>query len=98
MAFTTKQEVTKRCRLSWLTNRALVYEPKWAESGWSGGEHLKFGDPTPYLTCAILKEKSLLAEKSRGRHSVLYFFLVRKTQCIEGNFINITIKKGNQAR
>jgi hypothetical protein len=22
------QEVTKRCRLSWLTNSALVYEPK----------------------------------------------------------------------
>jgi hypothetical protein len=22
------QGVTKRCRLSWLTNRALVYEPK----------------------------------------------------------------------
>jgi hypothetical protein len=23
-----KQEVTKRCRLSWLTNSDLVYEPK----------------------------------------------------------------------
>jgi hypothetical protein len=22
------QSVTKRCRLSWLTNRALLYEPK----------------------------------------------------------------------
>jgi hypothetical protein len=27
--------VTKRCRLSWLTNSALVYEPKY---GVSGGE------------------------------------------------------------
>ncbi len=24
-----RQGVTKRCRLSWLTNSALVYEPKW---------------------------------------------------------------------
>jgi hypothetical protein len=28
------QGVTKRCRLSWLTNSALVYEPKC----WGGGE------------------------------------------------------------
>jgi hypothetical protein len=26
--FHRKQGVTKRCRLSWLTNSALVYEPK----------------------------------------------------------------------
>jgi hypothetical protein len=29
------QGVTKRCRLSWLTNSALEYEPKW--EGWGGG-------------------------------------------------------------
>ncbi len=28
MSFPFKQGVTKRCRLSWLTNNAVVYEPK----------------------------------------------------------------------
>jgi hypothetical protein len=27
------QGVKKRCRLSWLTNSAFVYEPKWGEKG-----------------------------------------------------------------
>ncbi len=31
---TQEQGVTKKCRLSWLTNSALVYEPKWGERGW----------------------------------------------------------------
>jgi hypothetical protein len=30
---TVIQGVTKRCRLSWLTNRALVYEPKYGGGG-----------------------------------------------------------------
>jgi hypothetical protein len=30
------QEVTKRCRLSWLTNSPLVYEPKCGGEGVSG--------------------------------------------------------------
>jgi len=30
------QEVTKRCRLSWLTNSTLVYEPKCRERGGGG--------------------------------------------------------------
>jgi hypothetical protein len=30
------QGVTKRCRLSWLTNSALVYEPKWGMEGGGG--------------------------------------------------------------
>ncbi len=33
---TSIQEVTKRCLLSWLTNSALVYEPK-CEGGGGGG-------------------------------------------------------------
>jgi hypothetical protein len=28
------QGVTKRCRLSWLTKSALVYEPKCGGKGW----------------------------------------------------------------
>jgi hypothetical protein len=33
----TSQRVTKKCRLSWLTNRALVYEPSTNEGGVSCG-------------------------------------------------------------
>jgi hypothetical protein len=53
---------TKRCRLSWLTNSALVYEPK--RGGWEGGcgvsaneysctthgAQINLRDLTPYLT------------------------------------------------
>ncbi len=52
---------TKRCRLSWLTNSALVYEPKCGGEGGSCGvsaneysstqePKINFGDLTPYLT------------------------------------------------
>ncbi len=57
-----KQEVTKRCRLSWLTNSALVYEPKCGESGGgleaqpilyvyccTHGAQINSRDLTPYL-------------------------------------------------
>ncbi len=57
----SSQGVIKRCHLSWLTNRALVYEPK-CEGGEGGcgisaneyscahGAKINFGDLTPYLT------------------------------------------------
>jgi hypothetical protein len=35
--FDPDQGVTKRCRLSWLTNSALVYEPKCGAEGGGGG-------------------------------------------------------------
>ncbi len=52
---------TKRCHLSWLTNSALVYEPKCVRGGSCGvsanecscmytGSQINFGDLTPYLT------------------------------------------------
>jgi hypothetical protein len=52
---------TKRCLLSWLTNSALVYEPKCGEGGVTGsrpvnttvqytGAKIKFGVITTYLT------------------------------------------------
>jgi hypothetical protein len=53
------QGVTKKCRLSWLTNSALVYEPKWGGAGLRGptnryscahGAQINFGDVIPYLT------------------------------------------------
>jgi hypothetical protein len=53
---------TKIFRLSWLTNSALVYEPKCGGRSWGGGltneyncahgAQLNFGDLTPYLTYA----------------------------------------------
>jgi hypothetical protein len=56
-AFTRYQGVSRRCRLSWLTNSDLVYEPKCKGGGWSTGSHpmdpgaqINFGDLTPYLT------------------------------------------------
>ncbi len=54
------QRVTKRCRLSWLTNSALVIEPKCEGRGelcgisqlvqQYRGAQINFGDLTPYLT------------------------------------------------
>jgi hypothetical protein len=53
--------VTRRSRPSWLTNSALVYEPKCGGGGGYGvsanelscahGAYINFGDLTPYLTC-----------------------------------------------
>jgi hypothetical protein len=61
---TTAQGVTQRCRLSWLTNSALIYEPKCGGGGSCGvsanecsctytGAQINFEDLTPYLTYAI---------------------------------------------
>jgi len=57
------QGVTKRCRLSWLTNTALVYEPKrgglrylslWVQlCSWA---QINFGDLTPRLNCRTVKQ------------------------------------------
>ncbi len=56
-----KQGVTKKCLLSWLTNGALVYEPKYGRRGGGCGvsandysctlwAQINFGDLAPYLT------------------------------------------------
>ncbi len=62
----------KRCRLSWLTNSALVYEPKCGGGELRGlsewvqlctGAQINVGDLTPYLTNALTSlrvEKCLL--------------------------------------
>ncbi len=63
-----KQGITKRCRLSWLPNSALVYEPKCGERGrdlrdlsqWVQlytGAQINFGDRTPYLAYVASKKK-----------------------------------------
>jgi hypothetical protein len=69
------QGVTKRCRLSWLTSRALVYEPICggmgegrgcgvlsSEYSCAHGAQINFGDHTPYLAFGSVQENiSLLA-------------------------------------
>jgi hypothetical protein len=64
------QGATKRCRLSWLTNSALVYEPKCGERGELRGlkpmstaykgAQINFEDLTPYLTYAFTTEPEFL--------------------------------------
>jgi hypothetical protein len=55
--------VTKRCRLSWLTNSALVYEPKCRGVGGVAGSQpmstaaYTVGVLTPYLTFALHREE-----------------------------------------
>jgi hypothetical protein len=62
--------VIKRCRLFWLTNRALVFEPKFGEEeggvaacgdsakeySCTHGAQINFGDVTTYLTYAAYKQ------------------------------------------
>ena len=48
-----KRGVIKRCRLSWLTNSALVYEPNANDGNEFSCAHeaqINFGDLTLYLT------------------------------------------------
>ncbi len=60
-----KPGVTKRCRLSWLTNSALVFEPKCGRGGGGCGvsaneyscahrAQINLGDLTPHLKSTIL--------------------------------------------
>ncbi len=60
---TVVQGVKKKCRLSWLTNSALVYEPKCRGGGCgvsdnnyscAHGVQINFGDLAPFLTYAIV--------------------------------------------
>jgi hypothetical protein len=68
---TVCQGVTKRCRLSWLTNSALIYEPKCGGMGGgcgvsaieysscTHGAQINFGDLTPYLSYGVCQAKIL---------------------------------------
>jgi hypothetical protein len=71
-----QQGVTKRCRQSWLTNSALVYEPKFGGMGEGCGvsaneyscaneAQINFGDLTPYLTygCQVCRHLPALARQ-----------------------------------
>ncbi len=75
---------TNRCRLSWLTNSARVYEPKCGgREGLRGPSQwvqlyteaqIIFGDLTPYLTYGI--NVSLGAKGTRGRKQLGPLLLV----------------------
>jgi hypothetical protein len=73
--------LTKRCRLSWLTNTALVYEPKCGGRGGVAGSQsmstavqrspINFGDITPYLTnasCSSGNDVTFLIKKKQKVH------------------------------
>jgi hypothetical protein len=75
------QGVTKRCRLSWLTNSALVYESNCGGWLWSSvvsaneyscahEAQINFGDLTPYLTYEyILDDLQDFGSRIRIQHS-----------------------------
>jgi hypothetical protein len=57
-SYCLEQGITKRYRLSWLTNNVLVYDPKWVGGGGGvsanedrlQGAQINFGNITLYLT------------------------------------------------
>ncbi len=70
--------VAKRCRLSWQTNSALVFEPKGGGSGGLGGlsqweqlckrSPINFGNPTPYLTYGGSESQAFSMATRKGRN------------------------------
>ncbi len=85
------QGVKKRCRLSFLTNSALVYEPKCRGRregcGVSANEHscvhgaqINFGDLTPYLTydCSVSCLCFLASSKILVKCKLLYLLKAEK--------------------
>ncbi len=76
---------TKRCRLSWLINSALVHEPKCEGKGGlrgltneyssAHGAQINFGDVTPYLTYVA-------TEQSGGDAKVKFCHLFHENQKI----------------
>jgi hypothetical protein len=75
------QGITKRCRLFWLTNSALAYEPKCGDRGGLRvsadedscvhGAQINFGDLTPYLTYGMLGPVKTMVVCDVGHRTVL---------------------------
>ncbi len=56
--------VRKRCRLSWLTNSVLLYEPKWGEEGGGGFAGSQPCDMLVYITlCACQVFRHVIMRK-----------------------------------
>jgi hypothetical protein len=77
------QGITKRCRLTWLTNSALAYEFKWGVGGWGGelrglsqsvqlctGAQINFRDQTP-ITYGVLRVGWFVLPGSISKSGVL---------------------------
>ncbi len=101
---TNDQGVTKRCRLSWLTNSALVSEAKCGEGGSRGlsqwvqlytGAQINFGDLTTYLTYAndpVLSRLSFFVCDG-DMESLLLFYgpSQQRPKCLSSSFIYVPI-------
>ncbi len=74
------QGVTKRCRLSCLTNRALLYDGGGGLRGLTGAQ-INFGDLTPYLTYGL---------------GVLYRFTIQGTTLISVNCTCFIVYRGGR--
>jgi hypothetical protein len=61
-----EQGVTKRCRLSWLTNSALVYRPKCGGRGGAVESQPMSKAVTTYLTYAKKVQKRILHAEGNG--------------------------------
>ncbi len=78
---TYRQGVTKKCRPSWLTDSALVYEPKCGGGGLRGlsqwvhscahGAQINFGDLTPYLTYICLQMSNRSAYRALNENEFI---------------------------
>ncbi len=95
------QGVTKRCRPSWLTNSALVHEPKCGGRGalrglsqWVQlytGSQINFGDLTPYLTSYVpLPPSNLTADTHTESYYKFCLFVCRWKFAL---FVNTVIKQ-----
>jgi hypothetical protein len=93
---TVNQGVTKRCRLSWLTNSPLVYEPKCGgklrgtQPMMFQGAQINFRDLTTYLTYAI---DCLQRTSRRLAKPLKIVFGVKFLNCLHKNNAALKMKR-----
>ncbi len=73
------QRVTKRCRLSWLTNIALICKPKWGGGGVRG-----LGQWVQLYTGAQINFEDLTPSFTYGRYTSLISTLPQYALCVPG--------------
>ncbi len=96
LCLTVAQGVTNRCRLSWLTNSAIVYEPKcgggglWGLSQWvlysyAYGAQINF-DLTPYTILHTILHLlvPLLAKHATTINKIVYRLWMTSFGCLQG--------------
>ncbi len=94
---TVQQGVLKRCRLSWLTNCALVFELKCGGEGggvsaneYSCAHGAQFGDITPYLTYSMLWSVECVDARIRKElyetYPFIMFVAANDFNCVLGFF------------